>query len=167
VAAVVAASGIAVYASIEADRVQVLVLALGLAAVAVFGAGLTTAATGTVLAGLAGLAAAWSVSAWTRGSGAPGGTIFAAAALFGAAELAYWSLEQVSVADEPELAAQRLAGLAVRVTGALLLGSVLLASLGLHAGGGVILEAVGVAAAIGLLVLVVILARAGHETVER
>jgi hypothetical protein len=31
----------------------------------------------------------------------------------------------------------------------------------------VVLEAVGVAAAIGLLVLVVILARAGHETIER
>jgi hypothetical protein len=167
VAAVVATSGIAVYASLEADRVQVLVLALGLAAVAVLGVGLTTAAPGTVLGGLAGLAAAWSVSAWTRGSGAPGGTIFAAAALFGAAELAYWSLEQVSVADEPELAGRRLAGLAVRVTAALLLGSVLLASLGLHAGGGVVLEAVGVAAAIGLLVLVVILARAGHETIER
>jgi hypothetical protein len=71
------------------------------------------------------------------------------------------------VSDEPELAARRLAGLAVRVTGALLLGSVLLASLGLHAGGGAALEAVGVAAAVGLLVLVVILARAGHETPER
>jgi hypothetical protein len=156
-----------VYASLEADRVQVLVLALGLAAVAVLGVGLTTAAPGSVLAGLAGLAAAWSVSAWTRGSDAPGGTIFAAAAIFGVAELAYWSLEQVSVSDEPELAARRLAGLAVRVTGALLLGSILLASLGLHAGGGVGLEAVGVAAAVGLLVLVVILARAGHETPER
>jgi hypothetical protein len=33
----------------------------------------------------------------------------------------------------------------------------------LHAGGGLLLEAVGVAAAVGLLTLVVILARAGHQ----
>jgi hypothetical protein len=147
--------------------VAALVLALGLASVAVLAVGLATGASSSVLAGLAGLAATWSVSAWTRGSGAPGGTILAAAAIFGAAELAHWSLEQVSVPDEPELVARRVAGLAVRVAGALLLGSLLLAALGLHAGGGLLLEAVGVAAAVGLLALVVILARAGHQAAER
>jgi hypothetical protein len=147
--------------------VPALVLALGLVSVAVLGAGLATGASGSVLAGLAGLAATWAVSAWTRGSAAPGGTILAAAAIFGVAELAYWSLEQVSVPDERELVARRVAGLAVRVAGALLLGSFLLAALGLHAGGGLLLEAVGVAAAVGLLTLVVILARAGHQAAER
>jgi phosphotransferase system HPr-like phosphotransfer protein len=42
-----------------------------------------------------------------------------------------------------------------------------LAALGLNAGGGLVLEAVGAAAAVALLALVLLLARAGHETAER
>jgi hypothetical protein len=107
------------------------------------------------------------VSAWTRGSGAPGGTVLAAAGIFVAAELAYWSLEQVSVPDEAELVARRAAGLAVRGAVALTLVSFALAALDLHAGGGLLLEAVGVVAAVGLLALVLVLARAGQEVPER
>ncbi len=36
-----------------------------------------------------------------------------------------------------------------------------------RAGGGLVLEAVGAAAAVALLALVLLLARAGHETAER
>ena len=89
-------------------------LALGAGAAALLVCGLALATPPAIVASLAGVAASWSVSAWTRGSGAPGGTVLAAAAIFVAAELAYWSLEQVSVRDEGELVARRAAGLALR-----------------------------------------------------
>ena len=165
-AAVLAVSGVAVYGALEADRVGLLVLALGAGSAALLVYGLAVSPPAIVTA-LAGLAASWSVSAWTGGADAPGGTILAAAGIFVAAELAYWSLEQVSVPDEAELVARRAAGLAVRGAVALALISFALAALDLHAGGGLVLEAVGVAAAVGLLALVLVLARAGREVPER
>jgi hypothetical protein len=143
------------------------VLALGLASVVLLAAALTAGLAAAVPFALGGLAAAWSVSAWTHGSAAPGGTILAAPAIFVTAELSYWSLEQIRVADELELVARRAAGLGLRAVCALVLAAVVLAVLGLHAGSGLALEAVGVLAVIGLLALVLALARAGHGASER
>jgi hypothetical protein len=165
--AVLAVLGVAVYGALEADRVGLLVLALGAGSAALLVFGLAAVSPSAIVTALAGVAASWSVSAWTRGAGAPGGTILAATGIFVAAELAYWSLEQVSVPDEAELVARRAAGLAVRGAVALALVSFALAALDLHAGGGLVLEAVGVAAAVGLLALVLVLARAGREVPER
>ena len=139
-------------------------LALGLGSAALLIFGLAALSPPTIVAALAGVAASWSVSAWTRGAGAPGGTILAAVGIFVAAELAYWSLEQVSVRDEAELVARRAAGLALRAALALALVAFALAALDLRAGGGLLLETVGVAAAVGLLALVLVLARTGHES---
>lgn len=166
-AAVLAVSGVAIYGALEADRAGLLVLALGAGSAALLVYGLAVGSSSAIVAALVGVAASWSVSAWTRGAGAPGGTILAAAGVFVAAELAYWSLDQMSVSDEAELVARRAAGLAVRGAVALALVSFALAALDLHAGGGVLLEGVGVAAAVGLLALVLVLARAGHEMPER
>ena len=156
-----------VYGTLEADKLALLVLALGVGSVALLAFGLAVASPPALVGSFVGIAASWSLSAWTRGSGAPGGTILAAAGIFVAAEVAYWSLEQASVPDEPELLARRAAGLALRAVGAVVLVSFALAALGLNAGGGLVLEAVGAAAAVALLVLVLLLARAGHETAER
>ncbi len=139
-------------------------LALGAGAAALLVYGLAVVSPPAIVAALAGVAASWSVSAWTRGAGAPGATILAAVGIFVAAELAYWSLEQVSVPDEVELVARRAAGLALRAALALALVSFALAALDLHAGGGVLLETAGVAAAVGLLALVLVLAKGGQET---
>ena len=167
VAALATAAGVAAYGALEADRLAVLVLALGAGSVALLVYGLVAPSPPALVGSLVGIAASWSLSAWTRGAGAPGGTTLAAAGIFVAAELAYWSLEQVSVPDEPELLARRAAGLAVRAAVALALVSFALAALGLRAGGGLLLEAVGAAAAVALLALVLLLARAGHEIPER
>jgi hypothetical protein len=166
-AALAIAAGVAVYGTLEADRLALLVLALGAGSVALLAFGLAVPSPPALVGSFMGIAASWSLSAWTRGSGAPGGTILAAAGIFVAAELAYWSLEQASVPDEPELLARRAAGLALRAVGAVVLVSFALAALGLNAGGGLVLEAVGAAAAVALLALVLLLARAGHETAER
>jgi hypothetical protein len=154
-----------VYAAVEADSLARLVLALGAAAAVTLVVGLAVPLPGAVAGAVAGLGAAWTLAAWSRGERVPDTTVVVAAAVFLAAELAYWSLEQVPVPDEPELVARRVAGVAVRVAAALVLGAFLLAALGLHAGGGLALEAVGVAAAVGLVALVFALARA--ESTER
>ena len=166
-AALAIAAGVVVYGTLEADKLALLVLALGAGSVALLAFGLAVPSPAALVGSFVGIAASWSLSAWTRGSGAPGGTILAAAGIFVAAELAYWSLEQASVPDEPELLARRAAGLAMRAVGAVVLVSFALAALGLNAGGGLVLEAVGAAAAVALLALVLLLARAGHETAER
>ena len=142
-------------------------LALGLAAVLLLVYGLAAPNLPALVGALAGSAASWSLSAWTRGSGAPGGTIVVATAIFVSAELSYWSLEQLSVRDEPELLAWRAAGLGLRAVGALALVSFALAALGLNAGGGLLLEAAGVAAVVGLVALIYLLARAGHHQAGR
>src|SRR5262249_56518751 len=103
--AVVAGAGVAVYGAVAADRLAWLVLALGIGAVLLLVYGLAAPNLPAIVAALAGSAASWSLSAWTRGSGAPGGTILVATATFVAAELSYWSLEQISVPDEPQLLA--------------------------------------------------------------
>lgn len=153
----------AVYGALQADRVGLLVLALGAGSAALLVYGLALPRPQAIVAALAGVGASWAVSAWTRGAGAPGGTILAAVGIFVAAELAYWSLEQVSVSDEAELVARRAAGLALRGAVALALVSFALAALDLHAGGGLLLEAVGVAAVVGLLTLVLVLAKPGQQ----
>jgi hypothetical protein len=143
------------------------VLALGIAAVLLLVYGLAAPNLPALVGALAGSAVSWSLSAWTRGSGAPGGTIIVATATFVAAELSYWSLEQASVPDEPELLAWRAAGLGLRAVGALALVSFALAALGLNAGGGLLLEAVGAAAVVGLVALIYLLSRAGHQQAGR
>jgi hypothetical protein len=160
-------AGVAVYGAIAADRLGFAVIALGGGAVLLLVYGLAAPSPPALVGALVGIAASWSLSAWTRGSGAPGGTILVATGIFVAAELAYWSLEQVSVPDEPELFARRAAGLALRAVGALALVSFALAALGLNAGGGLLLEGVGATAVVGLVALVFLLARAGHEQPER
>jgi hypothetical protein len=150
-----------VYAVVEAERAPGLIAGFGAAALVVLAVGLVGELPAALAAALGALGACWAISAWTRGAGAPGGTVLVATAIFVAAELAFASLEQASVADEGELVARRMAGLAGRAAGALALASFLLAALGLNAGGGLLLEAVGVTATVGVLMLVFALAR--HE----
>jgi hypothetical protein len=152
-----------VYGTFTADRLAFLVLALGLGGTAWLAFALASAGARGIVPALVGVAASWSLSAWTRGAGAPGGTVLAAVGIFVAAELAYWSLEQASVRDEGELVARRAAGLALRGSGALVLVACVLAALGLRPGGGLVLETVGVVAVVGLLAIVVVLARAVYE----
>ena len=138
-------------------------LALGAAATATLVVAVAVPVPAALVSALVGLGAAWTVAAWSHGEDTPDGTIVAAAAIFVAAELGYWSLELAVVQDEPELAARRLAGLSVRAAAALALSALLLAALGLHAGGGLALEAVGVAAAVGVVALVFALSRQSAE----
>jgi hypothetical protein len=83
-----------------------------------------------------------------------------AAAFVLVAELAFWSLEpRVPAWTEPGLLLRRLAYIVLVCVGAVLLaGAVLVVAAG-SSGGGVALEAIGVAASVGVLTLVALLVR--------
>jgi hypothetical protein len=154
-------------AVLQAERLMLVVGVFGAAAVVVLAVGIAARQAAGIGVGVAGLGACWAVSAWTRGAEAPDLTVVVVVAVFVAAEVAFMSLEQKPVPDEGELVARRLAGLAGRSVVVLVLAAILLAALGLHATGGLLLEAVGVAAAIGVLLLVFALARREHASAER
>jgi hypothetical protein len=85
-----------------------------------------------------------------------------AALLFATGELAHWSLELRSrVAEEPGAIARRVALLLVLALAGRLLGAVLLSLVGELGSEGLWLEALGGAAALAALVLVLALARSG------
>jgi hypothetical protein len=78
-----------------------------------------------------------------------------AATLFATAELGYWSLElRDAVADEAGAYARRLGLLSGLTLGALALGELLLVLVDLGERGGIAIEAIGVAAAVGALAIV-------------
>lgn len=153
------AVAVAGYSAAAAERLGVLVLGVGVGAAVFLALSLARAVTASVPLALVGLMAAWTASAWSSGGEVPRATALVAAGIFVVAEFADWSLEQAVVPDEPELVARRAGGLAIRAAGALALAAVIVAALGLRAGSGLLLEAVGVAAAVALLALVVALAR--------
>jgi hypothetical protein len=84
-----------------------------------------------------------------------------AAALLLVAELAFWSIEsRIPAWTDPELVIWRLARLALGCAAAAVLGAIVVADASAANGaGGVLLETIGVAAAIGALVVVIVLLR--------
>jgi hypothetical protein len=79
-------------------------------------------------------------------------------------ELSYWALDRRSAAPaDLELDVRRLVALIVVLGGAVAAGTLLLAVSALSIGGGVVVEAVGLAGAVALLALVATLVRAGRE----
>lgn len=106
------------------------------------------------------LAAAYAISLSAGGQVVDSRAPLYAAGLLLAAELAYWSLERRSPGrDEPGAIARRTAALLALVLGSVGLGALLLATVELPAGGGLVLEAAGVAAATATLALLAALAR--------
>ena len=107
--------------------------------------------------GLAGVGSAYAVYLALRPGTVDPRAPIVAAALFGAAELAFWSLEPQVARAERTVVLRRLA-----LIGGSALGTALLASLVLvvaaSASGGVLLEAVGVVAAVATLGVVATLA---------
>ena len=151
-AAVVGAAGLAAYAAVTASRLGGIVAIVGGLGVAVLAAALILRFLPLITAGLALLGAAYAVLFVLRGE-----TIDVRAPLYGAAllivaELAFASVELRAGAAEPALAARRAATLVLVAAGAVVTGLVVLAAASTPLDGGVGLEAVGVAAAVLLLV---------------
>jgi hypothetical protein len=146
------AAALAAYAAIEAERLRGLLAAGGAAATIALAAACLLRRPQLAVAGLVLLGAEYAGFFLVRGS-----AIDQRAPLYGAgflvvAELAFTTLERRAPGNR-ELALYRVIGLAALAVAAVALGTLVLAFAAVPAGGGVVLHAVGVVAAVALIVL--------------
>lgn len=162
-----AAAGLAAYPALQDIHLRLVALGLGALAVVLLAAGLATRS-GTVLGwALAALGGEYAVLFAAEGSVLDELTPVYAGAFVLVAELAFWSIERrVPAWSEPGLVERRLAYLGGSSAGAAAVAGLVLVIAAASGGGGAALEAIGVAAAIGALVLVAVLARRGSTEVD-
>ena len=152
------AAAVGGFAVLAAGELRLLAAGLSASATAVLAAGLWRARSIVVpwvLLALGGAAAA----AFADG-GDPARSPLFAAGLLAVGELSYWSLEtRLSRPATGGIAARRLALLSGLVAGSIAIGAVLVSVARIDAGGGLALEAAGVAAAVALAAAVLALSR--------
>jgi hypothetical protein len=141
-----------VYAAVVASRLGVVLAIVGGVAVGVLVIGLLLRFPPLITTALALLGAEYAVLFVVRGD-----TVDVRAPLYGAAflvtaELAFGALELRAGRSEPMLAPRRAAMLVLVAVGSVVTGLIVLAAAATPLGGGVALEAIGVVAAVGLLV---------------
>jgi hypothetical protein len=149
---VLVAVALAAYAAVDAERLRGLLAAGGLAAAIALAAGCVLRRPRLAVAGIVLLGAEYAGYFLFRG-----GTVDQRAPLYGAgflvvAELAFAAMERRAPGTR-ELALFRVILLAALAVAAVALGTVVLAFAAIPLGGGVVLHAVGVAAAVALVVL--------------
>lgn len=133
-------------------------LAVGGAAVFLLVVGLALGRTAAVPWAIAGLGVAY--AATLGGDDLDGRVPLYAAGLLVTAELAYWSLQlRAGARDEAGMAIRRVIGLLAAAAVALVAGTLLIAVAHVPLRGGLVVEAVGIAAAIGALALLTLAAR--------
>jgi hypothetical protein len=135
-------------------------LAIGATGVLVLATGLAPGWPGPIPFGLALLGAEYAVFLGVDGIAVDTRAPLVAAALLVTAELAYWSLElRAAIEEEPGAIARRVAYLTVLALLGMLLGALMLSLVDAAGGEGLWLEALGAAAALASLVLLLGLAR--------
>lgn len=137
-----------------------LALVLGGLALAFLAAGLTARSGAALGWGLAALGGEYAVLFAAQGRALDTTAPVYAAGLVLVAELAFWSVERrIAAWSEPTIAERRLAQLVGVCVGAAAVAALVLVVAAASVGGGLALEAIGVAAAIGALVLLGVLVR--------
>jgi hypothetical protein len=151
-AALLGAGGLTVYAAVVVPRLGVVLATVGAIGVAVLAAALVLRVAPLIAPGLALVGAEYAVLFVVRGD-----TIDVRAPLYGAAflvtaELAFDAVGLRAGRAEPVLAGRRAAMLVLVALGSVVAGLVVLAAASVPVDGGVGLEAVGIVAAVALLV---------------
>ena len=151
------AAAIVVYAVLAGDRLPEVVAGVGAAGCALIVIAFVARRPSVFPVGLAGVAAAYGVYLSLRSGAVDARAPAVAAALYVAAELGFWSLERTASRSERTVVVRRVAAVA---GGALLTGLVGSLMLGLTTGvgGGLALEAAGVAAAALMVAAIAVLA---------
>jgi hypothetical protein len=159
----VLAAGVAAYPPLTVSGLEQLIAlgaVLGLAALALGLAGLNSA----IPCGLALIGAEYAAWFALRGGGIDTRAPLYAAGLIVVGELAYWVRDRRSAAaPDTELEVRRFVALLITAMGTIAAGTVVLGVSSASIGGGVALEALGVACAVGFLVLVARLVRADRD----
>jgi hypothetical protein len=141
-----------------AGRSEPALLAVGGAAVFLLVVGLALGRGAAVPWAIVGLGVAY--AATLEGDELDGRVPLYAAGLLLTAELAYWALQlRDGARDEPGMAPRRFIGLLIAAAAAIVAGSLLVAVAHVPLRGGLAVEAIGLAAAIGALVILLLAAR--------
>lgn len=140
------AGAVVVYATAAGERLSQVVLGVGAAGCALMAAALVTRRPSALPVGLAGVGAAYGLFLSLRTGAVDPRAPAVATALFVAAELGFWGLERSPARGERAVLVRRIAWLAGCALLTALVGSLVL-GLTAGVGGGVALEAAGVAAA--------------------
>lgn len=144
--------------AVLAGRSQPALLGVGGAAVFLLVVGLVLGRSAAVPWAIVGLGAAY--AATLEGDDLDGRVPLYAAGLLLTAELAYWALQMRDGArDEPGMALRRFIGLLIAAAAAVVAGSLLVAVAHVPLRGGLAVEAIGLAAAIGALAILHLAAR--------
>jgi predicted PurR-regulated permease PerM len=143
---VAAAAAIVVYATVAGDRLPQVIAGVGAAGCALIALAFVVRRSSVFPVGLAAVGAAYGVYLSLRSGPVDVRAPLVAAVLFLAAELGYSSLGRTEVRSERRVVARRVAELAIGAVLTGVVGSLLLA-LTTGVGGGISLEAAGVAAA--------------------
>jgi hypothetical protein len=149
-----------VYSALVAGRGTAILAVVGLAGVLLLGLGLRLGWTALIPASLGVLGAGYAAALLLRDGGVDGGAPLVAAAALLAAELGYWTVASNAVPVDAALVRRSLATSGALAFVAFCLGTILLLVGGAGIGGGLPLEALGVAAAASALAVVARLARA-------
>ena len=155
--------GVAAYAAAVADRVPEAVAGIGVAGWALTAVALTVRRPSLLAWGLAGVGAAYAVLLGLRAGGVDPRAPFIGAALFAAAELAFWSVEPLEGGSERSVIARRVLFVAAGALGTALVGGLLLVLAAGISGGGA-LEFAGVLAAVLTLACIAFLAARSRES---
>jgi peptidoglycan/LPS O-acetylase OafA/YrhL len=158
---VAGAAGLAAYAAL----IEPVLGLLGVAGLAFVFLAVALGRAGLVTPGLVVLFAGYATSVVVRDSDSldPAAPLVGGALLV-VAELAYWSVElRGKQPEDRSVVVRRLATLAALTAAAVVVGAVVLATTTLPLGGGLVWNAVGVAAAVAALALIARLASAGRS----
>jgi len=152
------AVALAVYPVVRCDRLRPLVAVEGGVALVLLALALLTRSRSPVAWALFVFGTQYATSLLVNGGTVDAFAPLVGAGFFGLAELAGWAIEAGTVPDEHRVTVRRLVtvGLATLVAGGV--GAILVTASELAVGGGVLLEGVGVAAAVASLALVAALA---------
>jgi hypothetical protein len=152
------------YAVVAGDRLQQVALGLGVAGITVALVSLAGRWATFYGLGLAIVGSAYAVYLSLRPGSVDEGAPLVATLLFLAAELGYWSLERHDARSEPAVLLRRLVLLAASACGCALVGTLLLVAIS-GTEGGVVLEGLGVAAAVLIVAVAAALTwRAGAQS---
>lgn len=155
--------GVVAYSAAVGSRLPEVVAGVGAAGLLLVALALAGRWPSLLPLGLAGVGAAYAVYLSLRSGTIDPRAPVVAAALFAAAEFAYWSIERQEGRAERAVLVRRLALVGAGALGTAILGSVLLLAAG-GGSGGLALEAIGVVAAVLLLAVIAFLAARPSST---
>jgi hypothetical protein len=159
-------AGVLAYSATADDRLPQVVGGVGAAGLVVTALALVGRWPSLLPWGIVGVGAAYAVLISLHGGTVDSNAPFVAAALFAAAELAFWSIEPHRGSSERAVLVRQTLFVCVGALGTALVGALLLVAVA-ETTGGVAYEALGVGAAVVIIAIVAVLTARSRDSVHR